>query len=675
MRISLTKILIVAIIVVISVVIGNISTIIKLNPDPSQQLTSKKSEINVRSTGNSNWTTENPLQLLDDITWFLQVSDIHVSIFREIDRINELEEFCKLTISTIRPTVVLATGDLTDAKSVDTLGSRQYEDEWKLYKNALDRCEVTKKTVWLDVRGNHDNFNVPGPSSKENYFRNYSIQGRQNPRSYLYTVRNPNGRVISFIALDACLEPGPKRPFNFFGLLNQREREHVSGLMAEAASLNSSHSVWFGHYPTSCILSADKSARELIASETGSMAYLCGHLHTLGGLMPAMYTRQQAGFLELELGDWKNSRVYRLAAIDHGTFSFVDVHHHDWPLVLVTNPKHALFHIPGRESQQLVNQIRILAFSTAEITEVRVKIDDSAWWKCSHVKGPLYVTPWDPELYYHGLHHIYVEVQDGLGRLKNVKQPFSLDGTEVDFDIWPRILLMSNITTVLQTLFGLSILGCVVPLSLLRLLMSRVRGGHRLVPTTSVSLIRRWYKRWWILANLDSFYYPLVLYPVYTTFGPWAVGEVIENHIGVIFAWGTFVNGAYLPGSFTYGYGFFQMVTFQFPLTMVLAYKLDKRLNPPSPTYGKIRSLLCHWWTNLPFYIILFLQLLFLYFFWLSYGSLAVLLGPFRSWPILNTWLFWNRLHSIPLQRIKETANIFEEVNKMSSSSKNSHCI
>jgi hypothetical protein len=38
-------------------------------------------------------------------------------------------------------------------------------------------------------------------------------------------------------------------------------------------------------------------------------AYLCGHLHTLGGLMPEMYTMHKEGNLELELGDWKDNRM------------------------------------------------------------------------------------------------------------------------------------------------------------------------------------------------------------------------------------------------------------------------------------------------------------------------------------------------------------------------------
>lgn len=39
------------------------------------------------------------------------------------------------------------------------------------------------------------------------------------------------------------------------------------------------------------------------------MVYLCGHYHMLGGAVPNMYTLQQAGFLELELADWKDNRM------------------------------------------------------------------------------------------------------------------------------------------------------------------------------------------------------------------------------------------------------------------------------------------------------------------------------------------------------------------------------
>lgn len=59
--------------------------------------------------------------------------------------------------------------------------------------------------------------------------------------------------------------------------------------------------------------------------------------------------------------------------------------------------------------------------------------------------------------------------------------------------------------------------------------------------------------------------------------GPWIIGEVIEDNVGVIFAWGTFVGNNYLPGSFTYAYGFFQLFSFHLPLNFVLAHRIDKR--------------------------------------------------------------------------------------------------
>lgn len=47
-----------------------------------------------------------------------------------------------------------------------------------------------------------------------------------------------------------------------------------------------------------------------MAQDKKAVAYLCGHLHQLGGAVPHMYTRQQNGILELELADWKHSRMY-----------------------------------------------------------------------------------------------------------------------------------------------------------------------------------------------------------------------------------------------------------------------------------------------------------------------------------------------------------------------------
>jgi hypothetical protein len=41
--------------------------------------------------------------------------------------------------------------------------------------------------------------------------------------------------------------------------------------------------------------------------------------------------------------------------------------------------------------------------------------------------------------------------------------------------------------------------------------------------------------------------------------GPWFIGEVIEGHYGAAFAYGTYVNGYFLPGAFSYFYGVVQV--------------------------------------------------------------------------------------------------------------------
>ena len=84
-----------------------------------------------------------------------QISDIHVSRFWDLKRVPDLKQFCTENIDVIRPEVVMATGDLTDAKHADLMGSEQYPEEWHQYYQTLKDTKVMEKTVWLDVKGNH----------------------------------------------------------------------------------------------------------------------------------------------------------------------------------------------------------------------------------------------------------------------------------------------------------------------------------------------------------------------------------------------------------------------------------------------------------------------------------------------------------------------------------------
>lgn len=631
MILSNTSLVLLTLLILVSVMIQNLSHIISCQDcSLSESVTYNENVVNITDS-------------FDSLFWFVQISDIHISIFQDESRISEFYQFCNETVDTIKPSVVIASGDLTDAKAKNELGSQQYEEEWQHYWNTLHNTHVTEKTIWLDTRGNHDNFNLPSLSSPVNFYRKYSVQGKTYARSYVYHLTLPNQQDIAFVALDACLDPGPRRPFNFIGVLDTPEIERVESIIRSNA--NSTYSIWFGHYPTSTILSqGSRHVRDIMAQDKKAVAYLCGHLHQLGGAVPHMYTRQQNGILELELADWKHSRIFRVAAFDHGLFSFTDVPHGQWPIILVTNPKHAQFLSPKEPVKSMLHSkhIRILVFSRSELREVAVRLNsDSQWKPCRHVSGPLYVVPWEPSLYASGIHTLHVKAVDSTGSTTIISHPFSLDGTRIPFNFLPRLLLMANVTTFFQLCFGLLILASVVVLSYLRSSSYHVSMGSRSChPITRINFINIWLRKLTLAANMDSFYYFLALFPVYLAIGPWTVGYVIDDDIAIIFAWGTvFLDGRYLPGALTYTYGFFYLMLFHGPMILVLSHELDRRLHPKIKRSKKATGLR---WVYISLFVcpLFILQASTVHSFSLSYGFISGL-GPFVLWPLLIClWLF-----------------------------------
>jgi len=566
-----------------------------------------------------------------NISWFIHITDLHISKFYAPERTSGFLRLTEDLLNYVGPAAVVVTGDLTDAKTADYSGSRQYKEEWIDYHTAVDLAK--NKTVWLDIRGNHDNFDIPGLQDGNNLFKEYSSQGKKgNLGSYLKIVRQ-KGVSLAFLALDATLKPvGPRRPFNFVGALNQQDLSQLRRLEATAEK-EADATIWFGHYPTSTIVAPKPGPREVMSK---GLVYLCGHLHNVHGLANTMVVRHRTGLREAELTDWKDNRMFRLMAVDHGTLSWRDVDAKkglSLPLVLVTWPPTGL-RASDREPLHLLrtsSHIRLLVFSKSDKIRVRVGLDTEAPVLAEKKGNNLFTLPWQPDLFAKGHHVIKVHVQEEGKELTVEEHKFSIEAqTSTNLPPLGQLLLLVDFIALFQFFFILLVCIAVVPLTHLRLYAS-----PRCVPKCFLAL-----------ANHPSLYWPLVLAPLYLTIGPWFTGEVLSNTLGVVFVWGSFVRGTYLPTATTWLYGTYHLVFIHTPLLLATGLIIHSRLHPSAfPVFDVLRR-------HAPMLLLTIQEAYLVHDFYLAYGPWAVVLGPFRTGYLLLTILLWHLASTAPMGEI-----------------------
>ena len=561
-----------------------------------------------------------------NLSWFVHITDLHISKFYAPERTTGFLRLTEDLLRFVHPVAVVVTGDLTDAKTVDYSGSRQYKEEWIDYYAAVDLAR--NRTVWLDIRGNHDNFDVPSLQAGNNFFKDLSSQGREgNLGSYLKIVRG-NGLSLAFLALDATLKPvGPRRPFNFVGALDQQDLSHLRELSLTAEK-EADATIWFGHYPSSTIVAPRPGPREVMAK---GLVYLCGHLHNIHGLANTMVVRHRTGLREAELSDWKDNRMFRLMAVDHGTLSWRNVDASaglSLPLIMVTWPPTGL-RAADREPLHLLttsSHIRLLVFSKSNNIRVRVGVDGEASI-LAEKKGSLFTVPWQPDLYAKGIHVIKVHVEEEGKEVTVEDHQFYIDGTSTDLPQLGQLVLLVDFVALFQFFFILLVCIAVVPLTYLR------------VQASSTSFVPKCFV---VVADHPGLYWPLVLAPLYLTIGPWFIGEVLSDSLGAVFVWGSLVRGSYLPTATTWLYGTYHLFFIHLPLIFASALIIHSRL---FPSVYPLFDLLCR---HAPMLFLTIEEAYLVYSFHLAYGPWAVILGPFRTGYLFLTLALWRLASTAP---------------------------
>ncbi|OQR73783.1 transmembrane protein 62-like [Tropilaelaps mercedesae] len=542
---------------------------------------------------------------------FVQVTDVHVSMHRAPDRITDFAAFLNDTLlKVIKPPVVIMSGDIVDSLGPSYMSSDQNLREWITYRKVLDDSKITEKLQWLDIRGNHDNLNLASVSSPRNMYRTYSEKGRSYRHSYRY-VHAQGDEKIAFVGVDTCMDPGSRRPFNFFGQLTPSRFDELLRMRDEVAHVN--YTVWFGHHPSAVVFGRSKEGLEMRSLFANSGPYLCGHYHTVFNLVQHMYTMHDNNALELELGDFKENRKFRVLSIDHGLLNFVDVAFKTYPIILVTNPKNALFHLPSYEPLERIRNsthIRVLVFSDEPIIEVKLSLDNADEIYLTQVdKTPLFVIPWKPRDYAQGLHTLRVTAEDGQGRSSSVFFEFSIDGSRPSFELLGRAALFITRQFLFLTLLCILIVIS-SPLIFLRIRYTgpfshgmrnsgtsvfghcprvhgdRFSGGNAATGTRaclpSCSSKRsctsfpgyRLLSQLVLLVSVDRLFYPLIAFPIYICIGPWFLGAIVEEHLGVCFLWGTFVDGNFLPGGIIFFYAIILLLVYYIPFVVLLSSRV-----------------------------------------------------------------------------------------------------
>lgn len=362
----------------------------------------------------------------ESVIWVVQLSDLHFSVHHP-ERAIDFKNIVGPALRMINPSLVLITGDLTDGKSKDLLTMKQNEDEWLEYQNITEdviKRSGLNKSIFYDLRGNHDSFGVPEVGGSFDFFSKYSINGRLGRKGNVNSVTiETNERRHLFVGLDSAMSAGLRGPTNLFGHPTDKLLAQIDSQLSQWDFFKEKPvtKISFGHFPLSFSASSQsrKSLKDAFLKHSLSV-YLCGHLHTRFGknlkrhhwLSDKLLSIQKfiqlnmhqmssehsencssesplaADFWEWEMGDWRKSRAMRIMAIDRGHVSYLDI---DFKLgakktiVLPTFPLDSRFmstlalhqKYACEEMTPSYGTVRALVFSLSPIISVVARIYDT----------------------------------------------------------------------------------------------------------------------------------------------------------------------------------------------------------------------------------------------------------------------------------------------------------
>ena len=318
----------------------------------------------------------------DRMFWFVHITDLHVGW--PVSSAQNLKLVADTAHKIVKPSFIVATGDLTDLGSV--------VQSWQTYRQILTAAGHTTQT-FFDLPGNHDGY----LDSKLTNYLKYSIQGAATGKSHHAWRLDFSFGSYQFIGLDTST-----------GSLPQGEASFALQALKSDPSVRLTFAC--GHHPLSEI-DAGGAFRTSLAQEK-VLAYFFGHTHKtfdggreFGSDGVLMWITETLGkplstLLEAE---------YAIFAVDNDALSIRPVtiklknpteYELPWPIAVITAPVDAKLGGTNPYAYAVSriaanNPIRALVFSDAAITKVTAKIDGGAPIPLTNVSGSLWSGTFD----------------------------------------------------------------------------------------------------------------------------------------------------------------------------------------------------------------------------------------------------------------------------------------
>lgn len=519
-----------------------------------------------------------------EVAWVVQVSDLHISAYHP-ERAHDLVRLLAPALRVIRPALLLITGDITDAKNRKRTSTRQDKSEWIQYRDSIkaivSQSGIDPRAIF-DIRGNHDKYGVPYVGDSLDFFSTHSVSsqfGRLNTIQSISLVGNH--RKYLFLGIDDTMVTGIRGPSNLFGHPTDERIHAVESELQywDMYPRTLATKVVFGHFPMSFTATSEKGKRyENVFARQSVSAYICGHLHARFSKQLWRSHRIELAsnpkepislkqFWEWEIGDWRESRLIRILAVDGGKVSFLDLSlsskrrsQEGFQItVLLTYPvdSRSMNGIEAR-SQMLRKDINALVFSAQPILNVTAKVFDSsrAFKIVEEIplqlttnlgnQKPLYHAKWNAENYRSTSatrYWLQVFVLDTTGKeTASVMRPFSVDGNMANYPSTLMVHLLLSVrwedlySVLLWTNVGFLVLLLFLPM-LLNYFMDSNPAYQRWAMSVSISRVvqqRRFLFSvlWFLIEGSRSrkLWSCTVIYLFYLLTLPWFCGRATSEN-------------------------------------------------------------------------------------------------------------------------------------------------